>query len=410
MTETRAYPPQPQRPADDSGRPDDPRGTAPFPAPAPAPAPDPAPGPAPAGASDHPAPGRPTQTPPFVTPEGTTIWPSGHTVPSPGGDDAGAAHGAPPAGPPPQALTGVSGHGRPRHRRRRGPLALLAAVAVVAGAVGGGAGWAAGGLADAGRPAASTTVSATGVSEVTDGSVASVAETVRPSVVEIHATSASGQSSGSGVITSADGEILTNNHVVSGATSIEVVFDDGTKATADVRGSDPDLDLALLQARDVSGLTPAVLGDSAGVTVGDQVVAIGSPEGLTGTVTSGIVSALDREVTVGRDDGGQQSSGGDGRQWPFEFGGGQYNGQVGGDTTTYPAIQTDASLNPGNSGGPLIDMDGRIIGINSAMYAPGTSGGSGTSATSAGSVGLGFAIPIDEVKKVMDELRSGDGG
>ncbi|MGW7595828.1 S1C family serine protease, partial [Streptomyces rubiginosohelvolus] len=138
-----------------------------------------------------------------------------------------------------------------------------------------------------------------------------------------------------------------------------------------------------------------------------QVVAIGSPEGLTGTVTSGIVSALDRDVTVSTDQGqgqGQDGQGpGGGGQWPFEFGGGRYNGDVGSSTTTYKAIQTDASLNPGNSGGALINMSGQIIGINSAMY----SSASGQSSGSAGSVGLGFSIPINTVKSDLAALRSG---
>lgn len=150
------------------------------------------------------------------------------------------------------------------------------------------------------------------------------------------------------------------------------------------------------------------------MAVGDQVVAIGSPEGLTGTVTSGIVSALDRDVTVAKEDGSGQSQGGQngggqggGQQWPFEFGGRQFNGDTGDSTTTYKAIQTDASLNPGNSGGALINMNGEIIGINSAMYSASSSGGSDSS--SAGSVGLGFAIPVNTLKADLDTLRSGNG-
>ena len=137
-----------------------------------------------------------------------------------------------------------------------------------------------------------------------------------------------------------------------------------------------------------------------------SVVAIGSPEGLTGTVTSGIVSALDRDVTVAKDDDGQdrqQEQQYDPRQgWPFEFGGQQFNGDTGSSKTTYKALQTDASLNPGNSGGALINMNGEIIGINSAMYSPSSSSGS-----TAGSVGLGFAIPVDTVKADLESLRSG---
>jgi putative serine protease PepD len=174
---------------------------------------------------------------------------------------------------------------------------------------------------------------------------------------------------------------------------------DGHSYDARVVGTDSSKDLALVEAEGASGLKPATLGNSDGVAVGDPVVAIGSPEGLTGTVTAGIVSALDRDVTVSTDnDQGQ----GDGR-WPFEFGGRRFNGDPGSSTTTYKAIQTDASLNPGNSGGALIDANGNVIGINSAMY----SASSGSDSASAGSVGLGFAIPINTVKADLAELRSG---
>lgn len=221
-----------------------------------------------------------------------------------------------------------------------------------------------------------------------------MAKSVTPSAVEIRA----GQSTGSGVVISEDGEILTNNHVVSGEREIQVRFSDGKTRAAEVVGTDPDLDMALIKASDASGLTPAKLGDSSEVEVGDQVVAIGSPSGLTGSVTSGIVSALDREVTVRKDSEREQRSAPEG--WPFEFGGGEYNGEVGEQTTTYKAIQTDASINPGNSGGALANMRGEIVGINSAMHS------NSSSAAEAGSVGLGFAIPSDDVKKSLNELRS----
>ncbi|WP_270857905.1 S1C family serine protease, partial [Streptomyces rochei] len=169
-------------------------------------------------------------------------------------------------------------------------------------------------------------------------------------------------------------------------------------------GTDSSKDLALIKLRDASGLKAAILGDSDAVKVGQQVVAIGSPEGLTGTVTSGIVSALDRDVTVSTDEGQQQQQQRQGGGWPFEFGGQEFNGDTGSSTTTYKAIQTDASLNPGNSGGALIDMNGNIIGINSAMYS------SAESSASAGSVGLGFAIPINTVKADLAKLRAGADG
>lgn len=288
--------------------------------------------------------------------------------------------------------------GRPA--RRRGPAALLVAVAIVAAAVGGGTAYGIQELTGSDTVASSST-STNVVPSSQKGTVSGVAKAVSPSIVEINATSNAGSSTGSGVIITDDGEIITNNHVVSGASSVKVTTNDGKQYTAEVVGTDSKKDLALIKLQNASGLKAATLGDSAGIGVGDQVVAIGSPEGLTGTVTSGIVSALDRDVTVSTDEGQQQQQQRQGGQWPFEFGGQQFNGDTGSSTTTYKAIQTDASLNPGNSGGALIDMNGNIIGINSAMYS------ATESSASAGSVGLGFAIPINTVKADLPELRAG---
>ncbi|MDX3342798.1 trypsin-like peptidase domain-containing protein [Streptomyces sp. ME02-6979.5a] len=318
---------------------------------------------------------------------------------------AGAAGGYPP--PPPYAPT--------NRRRAKRPVALLAAVAIAAGVIGGGTATLIGQLN--GQNSAATgsggAVNGTTVSQSSKGTVAGVAEAVSPAIVEIGATSSAGKSTGSGVVITEDGEIVTNNHVISGAQQIQVTLSTGKTYTADVVGTDPDKDLALIKLQGASGLKTATLGDSSQVKVGDEVVAIGSPEGLTGTVTSGIVSALDRDVTVAKDDSGSsgqdqgQGRQGGGQQWPFEFGGQQFNGDTGEETTTYKALQTDASLNPGNSGGALINMDGEIIGINSAMYAPSSSAsGSGSSA---GSVGLGFAIPVNTLKADLDTLRAGNG-
>ncbi|UYQ63004.1 S1C family serine protease [Streptomyces peucetius] len=304
---------------------------------------------------------------------------------------------APPVSPVPPAP--------PAHRARaKRPVALIAAVAIVAAAIGGGTSALVGELAgDTGGSGSSPVATGTNVSQSSKGTVAGVAQAVSPSIVEINATSNTGRSTGSGVIITSDGEIVTNNHVVSGADSIKVRLSDGRTYEADVLGTDPGKDLALVKLQDASGLKAAALGDSSKVEVGDEVVAIGSPEGLTGTVTSGIVSALDRDVTVAKDEEQPQQQ--DPRQtWPFEFGGQQFNGDTGDSTTTYKAIQTDASLNPGNSGGALINMNGEIIGINSAMYSPSSATGS-----TAGSVGLGFAIPVNTVKADLDSLRSGDG-
>ncbi|MFI9153074.1 S1C family serine protease [Streptomyces sp. NPDC053367] len=287
-----------------------------------------------------------------------------------------------------------------RRGRKRGPVALLAAVAIVAAAVGGGTAY---GIQELTEGSPTVAASSTGTDVVPAsqrGTVAGVAKAVGPSIVEISATGNAGSSTGSGVIITADGEIVTNNHVISGASQIKVRTSDGKEYGAEVVGTDSAKDLALIKLSGASGLKAATLGDSDGVEVGDQVVAIGSPEGLTGTVTSGIVSALDRDVTVPTDEGRQQQPD---QGWPFEFGGREFNGDTGSSTTTYKAIQTDASLNPGNSGGALIDMNGNVVGINSAMY----SSASGSSSSEAGSVGLGFAIPVNTLKADLAKLRAG---
>ncbi|GAA3981955.1 trypsin-like peptidase domain-containing protein [Streptomyces sp. NBC_01352] len=347
---------------------------------------------------------------PVTVEPGTTVWPGQASQASaPAGFAAGGAHGGG------DGSGGGDGHGGgtavmtavpaepapPAHRKRtRGPIALLAAVAIVAAAIGGGTAYGIQELTGNDTVASSST-STNVVPSADKGTVAGVAKAVSPSIVEINATSNAGESTGSGVIITSDGEIITNNHVVSGASSIKVSTSDGKTYTAKVVGTDSKKDLALIKLEDASGLTVATLGDSSGVQVGDTVVAIGSPEGLTGTVTSGIVSALNRDVTVSTEE--SQGQGGGSGQWPFEFGGQQFNGDTGSSTTTYKALQTDASLNPGNSGGALIDMNGNIIGINSAMY----SAADATSSSSAGSVGLGFAIPINTVKSDLPTLRAG---
>ncbi len=211
------------------------------------------------------------------------------------------------------------------------------------------------------------------------GSVEAVASSVLPSVVKINVQGPQGGGSGSGVVISADGEILTNYHVVEVAEQggrVSVGFNDGSTTTAEVVGTDPMTDLAVIKADDVSGLTPATLGQSGNLDVGEEVVAIGSPFGLEATVTSGIVSALHRPVAVGDQGGGMD--------------------------TTYPAIQTDAAINPGNSGGPLVNMQGEVVGINSSIRTSSSSLGQG------GSIGLGFAIPLDEVLPIVDQLRQGE--
>jgi putative serine protease PepD len=229
---------------------------------------------------------------------------------------------------------------------------------------------------------------ATKTTQVQDGTVEKVAESVLPSVVKVNVSGSSGAGSGSGIVLSKDGKILTNNHVVASAVdggSITVNFNDGTTKKATVIGTDPLTDVAVIQAEDVSDLTPASLGRSSSLKVGQTVVAVGSPFGLNATVTTGIVSALNRPVSVSTQE--------DGPQDPF---GGQQQGQD--LSTTYPAIQTDAAINPGNSGGPLVDMSGRVVGINSSIRTASSSSESG------GSIGLGFSIPIDEVLPIVNQI------
>ncbi|WP_374774662.1 trypsin-like peptidase domain-containing protein [Streptomyces sp. NBC_01310] len=321
--------------------------------------------------------------PPVI--RGETV-PAGEAVGGNGGGPGRAAHAAPPA---------------PRAKR---PATLLIAVALAAALVGGGTAAAVQQLMDR-QTGGVGGVNGTNVSQSYTGTVTGVAEQVSPSVVRIDTRTASGQGTGSGIVITADGEIVTNNHVVSGAAEIQVTMSDGKTYKATLVGTDPDKDLALIKLQGATGLKPAKLGDSGGVKVGDQVVAIGSPDGLTGTVTSGIVSALNREVKVPKSEqrspqNRQQDDGG----WPFSFGGRQFNGDTGSDTTSYKALQTDASLNPGNSGGALVNMNGEIVGMPSAIYSP-----SSSSAT-AGSVGLGFAIPVNTIKADLDSLRKGGPG
>ncbi|MEU3372898.1 trypsin-like peptidase domain-containing protein [Streptomyces sp. NPDC006660] len=340
---------------------------------------------------------------PVTTGPGTTGWPGAPV--GAGFHDGGHGGGAHRAGGEADA---------PGPRRAKRSVGLLAAVAIIAAAIGGGTASVVEHYVGNDSSSVSAGVSGTNASHSTNGTVSGVAKAVMPSIVEINATSGSGESTGAGVIITSSGEIITNNHVIAGATSVKVKLSDGKSYTAKVVGTDPDKDLALIKLNGASGLKPASLGDSSKIAVGDQVVAIGSPEGLTGTVTSGIVSALDRDVTVAKEDGSQDQSQGQGRGrgsggggWPFEFGGQQFNGDTGSSKTTYKALQTDASLNPGNSGGALIDMNGNIIGINSAMYSPSSAGQTGSTA---GSVGLGFAIPVNTVKSDLSSLRAGGSG
>jgi putative serine protease PepD len=215
-------------------------------------------------------------------------------------------------------------------------------------------------------------------------SVASIAAKVLRSVVSISVEGSSGGGTGSGVVLRSDGYVLTNNHVVADAVdggTITVSFNNQslTDVSAKVVGTDPETDLAVIKVVNGPHLEPATLGTSGSLVVGDPVIAIGSPLGLAGTVTTGIISALNRTVGI------PSESGGDTQQ-------------------LFNAIQTDAAINPGNSGGALVDGAGRVIGINSAIATLGSS----TADTQSGSIGVGFAIPVDEARSIAEQLiRSG---
>ncbi|WP_395294846.1 S1C family serine protease [Kitasatospora hibisci] len=314
----------------------------------------------------------------------------------------------PPESDGPAAPGGEGGHdGRARRGLLRGRVALVTAVAAVAAVLGGVTGGVV--AAEQHGSGSGTATIASPVAARSDGSadVAAIASAVSPSVVQITVKTATGTATGTGVVLDGDGRILTNYHVVAGAAEggqTTVTFEDGSTARATVTGTDKGLDVAVITASGARNLTPATLGDSSTVSVGDPVVAIGNPEGLTGTVTSGIISAENRDVTVQVDEGSTSGNGGFG--FPNLPGLRGSTPQSSGETTTYKAFQTDAALNPGNSGGPLINANGQVIGINSAMYSP-SGVGATASGSGAGSVGLGFAIPIDDIKQVLPQLRSG---
>ncbi|GAB3445642.1 S1C family serine protease [Actinophytocola sediminis] len=283
--------------------------------------------------------------------------------------------GAYPSLSPPPAAGGQSTTppGQPPRRR----TGLVAGLTVLALLVGGGAG-AVGGYLVADNKVSSGPVAnaldrpppSEQTSAAADGTVEQVAEKVLPTVVQLQVRGQGSAGEGSGFVISSDGLIVTNNHVVEAAArdgEIVAVFHDGSTASAEIVGRDPTSDVAVVRA-DKTGLAVSDLGRSDDLRVGEGVVAFGSPFELSGTVTSGIVSALQRP---------QRAGGGDGSQ-----------------ATVMDAIQTDAAINPGNSGGPLVNMRGQVIGINSAIYSP----------TQSGSVGIGFAIPIDQARRTADEI------
>ena len=270
------------------------------------------------------------------------------------------------------------------HKRSRGAALFAAAlaIAVVSAGVGGVA------ALDVYSPLAARSTVATvpaassqPASTRTD-SIEQVAAKVVPSVVKLQTDLGSKSELGSGIILSADGLIMTNAHVVSatqqpapadpGGVRTMVTFADGRTAPFTVVATDPTCDIAVVRADGSSGLTPITVGSSTDLRVGQQVVAVGSPLGFDGTVTAGIISALDRPLSTASDSADQ--------------------------TAAIDAIQTDAPLNPGNSGGALVNTNGELVGMNSANVA------FGSASAESGSIGLGFAIPVDEAKRIATEL------
>jgi putative serine protease PepD len=261
-----------------------------------------------------------------------------------------------------------------------GALVAIASVAALVAAVLGGmfGGWLGAtdrlGFGSLDRTPSSIPRAGAGSTARPDGSIANIAAKALPSVVTIKVRGADGAGTGSGFVLDRDGHIITNNHVVASAAdngTIRVELSNGTEIEARIAGRDVSYDLAVLSTSRTD-LEPLVMGSSKDVVVGDQVIAVGAPLGLESTVTSGIVSALNRPV----------SPGGDGDQQSY-----------------INAIQTDAAINPGNSGGPLLNMRGEVIGVNSAIARI-----PGSADTQSGNIGVGFSIPSDQVVKTAEQL------
>ncbi|MGW8061640.1 trypsin-like peptidase domain-containing protein [Streptomyces ziwulingensis] len=273
----------------------------------------------------------------------------------------------------------------PAREPRRGRTAkTLVAGALLIALVSGGIGGAAGAYLERNGGVGTVELPQAGeeAAERAPDSVAGIAARALPSVVTLHVSGGDAAGTGTGFVLDDRGHILTNNHVVEPAGSgggITVTFNGGDTAEATIVGRDGGYDLAVVRVKGVSGLTPMPLGNSDNVRVGDPVVAIGAPFDLAGTVTSGIISAKERPITAGGEEGD------------------------GSDVSYVDALQTDAPINPGNSGGPLLNAQGRVIGINSAIRSAG-SGSAGADGGQAGSIGLGFAIPVNQGKRVAEEL------
>ncbi|MFD4411830.1 S1C family serine protease [Streptomyces sp. NPDC058466] len=341
------------------------------------------------------APGAPGQAPAYASVGAGAPEAQGHGSGLPGAQHSAAEAGWPPPPPatPSYADGGGSGAGgwgssyhepAPKPKNGRGGLvAAILVAALVAGGVGGGIGYSLAKNNDS--PTDSTTVSApsnSGDVKRASGTVANVAARALPSTVTIEAESTSGTGgTGTGFVFDTQGHILTNNHVVADAVDggkLTATFPDGKKYNAEVVGHAQGYDVAVIKLKNApSDLKPLALGDSDKVAVGDSTIAIGAPFGLSNTVTTGIISAKNRPVASS-------------------------DGSASSKASYMSALQTDASINPGNSGGPLLDAQGAVIGINSAIQSSSSGGLGGTSQS--GSIGLGFAIPINQAKHVAQQL------
>lgn len=329
--------------------------------------------------------------------------PAPHTVHSSEEPPSTSAFG--PGGEQPPAATAT---------KRRAGVSVVAALAIGA-VVGGVAGAGVFGLWSASNGSATRVVSSGGSQTITvnnaeDATTATaVAAKATPSVVTISVSGGSSAGTGSGIILSDDGYVLTNTHVVTldGAISdaaVTVTTSDGRIFTATIVGTDPTLDLAVIKLTDATDLTPITFADSTKINVGDTAVAIGAPLGLSGTVTDGIVSALNRSIQVASsaapDDSGDSSSGSTDSPFNFDIPGQNQQTQAT-STISLPVIQTDAAINPGNSGGALLDSDGELIGVNVAIA---SAGQSSSSSEQSGNIGVGFAIPSAVAERIAQEI------
>ncbi|MEH0111061.1 trypsin-like peptidase domain-containing protein [Tersicoccus sp. MR15.9] len=308
---------------------------------------------------------------------------------------------------------------RPASRRRRFGAGTLIACTLAAGLVGGGAAAGVTAMANGGSTADTSSTSQQGGTNTvivnnqkSVNAISAAAQKASPSVATISVSGGGSSGTGSGIILDNDGHILTNTHVVTldgqvSKPTIQVQLNDGRILSGSVVGTDPLSDLAIVKVS-APNLTPAEMGSSSSLNVGDTAIAIGSPLGLANTVTDGIVSTLNRTIAVQssavpKDNSGDSGSQNGQSQSPWNFappGGGQSQQSSSQGNVYLNVIQTDAAINPGNSGGALVDQNGKIIGVNVAI----ASSGSSQSGSSTGNIGVGFSIPIDNAKRVADEI------